>query len=339
MKARNSNIEILRLICIFIIILHHLVLYSNINIVDSVSLNTFFYSFFMIGGKLGANCFFAITSYYLILKSSKEIKKNKIFKTHNIMLFYSLLFLLLGIVLKIRSISYIDVLEGILPLAYNSYWFISSYILLLLFSPLLNIIIEKLNQREYKKVLIVLLIILSINAFLPKADLLSDSQHFAVTVFIYMIIGYINKFYENKIKNRILSLTLIINLLLIICSSFAMILLGNILHIDSLVNHSAYLMSGESIFVITASISLFYLFLNNEKFENKIINYISTITLDIYLIHMNHIIYMYIWNDLFTINKLFDKPLFPLYAIVISITPNQSTNKQCVNFWHSFYKR
>lgn len=319
MKARNSNIELLRLICIFIIILHHLVLYSNIDIVNSYSINTFFYSLFMVGGKLGANCFFAITSYYLVLKSSKQINKNKIIKTHNIMLFYSVLFLILGVVLKIRSISTIDVLEGIFPLAYNSYWFVSSYILLLLFSPLLNIVIERINQSEFKKVLIILLSILSINAFLPKADLLYDSQHFIVTIFIYMVIGYIIKFKKNKIDNRKLWLALIINILLIICSSFIMIILGNFLHLDLLMEHSFYLMSGESIFMIIASISLFYLFLNKKEFRNRFVNYISTVTLDIYLIHMNHIIYLYIWNELFAINKLFDKPLFPLYSIIITI--------------------
>jgi len=274
----------------------------------------------MVGGKLGANCFFTISSYYLLQQNSKNNYKSKILKTHNVLWFYSILFLIVNMIFRIKIIEIIDILESIMPLVYNSYWFISSYILLLIFCPIFNIVIEKLDENKYKKILLILFIIITINAFVPKANILNDPQHFIVTICIYFLVGFINRFKNNKLDQQKLKLVLCSSLSFIIFSSFAMLFIGNKLNMNILIMNSHIMMSGESIFIISAAVSLFYLFLNKKRFTNGIINQMGNSTFDVYLIHMNHLIYMWIWNDLFKIKILFKSQMFPIYAIIIAST-------------------
>ena len=74
---KNSNIEVFRLVCMFIIMLHHAVLYSE-SYKDGTVINKVFSYIFLIGGKLGANCFIIITIWYLLSKTI-SIKKLLLF--------------------------------------------------------------------------------------------------------------------------------------------------------------------------------------------------------------------------------------------------------------------
>ena len=76
-KDRISNFEILRILSIFMIILHHYVL--NTEAINTArSLNYYISHFFYIGGKLGVNCFVLISGYFLVNKqiSIKKIKES-----------------------------------------------------------------------------------------------------------------------------------------------------------------------------------------------------------------------------------------------------------------------
>ena len=58
MYKRNANIEIMRMMCMFLIIIHHAVLYSDVLSNSGVSLNKYIAAILYIGGKYGANVFF-----------------------------------------------------------------------------------------------------------------------------------------------------------------------------------------------------------------------------------------------------------------------------------------
>ena len=76
---RNSNIELLRMICMFVIILHHYVLYGGA-LEQPASINLIIANLFYIGGKFGANCFMAISAYFLIDSKFKVQKVISVWK-------------------------------------------------------------------------------------------------------------------------------------------------------------------------------------------------------------------------------------------------------------------
>ena len=67
------------------------------------------------------------------------------------------------------------------------------------------------------------------------------------------------------------------------------------------------------------------LFFKNLKFKSKTVNYISTYTLAIYIIHEHPLLRSYIWNHLFIFNRQFFESGFfylkvPLICIIIFIS-------------------
>lgn len=74
-SIRMSNIEILRIISIIMIIMHHYVLNTEA-IYTEKSLNYYISHFFFIGGKLGVNVFVLISGYFLVNKK-KSLKKSQ----------------------------------------------------------------------------------------------------------------------------------------------------------------------------------------------------------------------------------------------------------------------
>lgn len=68
--SRNSNIELLRIISMFLIVVHHMSVHGftsagRWNLQSFPSLNQFLVQFMVIGGKIGVDIFVVITGYYL----------------------------------------------------------------------------------------------------------------------------------------------------------------------------------------------------------------------------------------------------------------------------------
>ncbi len=93
-KFRQSNIELLRIIAMFLIIAHHYAIHSGFNFsTTAITINRLWVQFLQIGGKIGVNVFILIFGYFLIY--SKTIKTTKILKLWGTVLFYSYTFLIL----------------------------------------------------------------------------------------------------------------------------------------------------------------------------------------------------------------------------------------------------
>ena len=165
-ETRNSAFELLRIISIFMIILHHFVLHGLINnpvfpdaFVQGSSMNRFFAWLYFPGGEVGVALFFMTTGFFCI--DSKKIKIKKVVMQ---VVFYAWLSLLLYYVLKsavsgftlpyssqeIKKYVYGSLL---FPVRSGSFWFATAYILLRLFLPVYNSFLEKLNKKGYLLVL------------------------------------------------------------------------------------------------------------------------------------------------------------------------------------------
>ena len=195
MKEKNANIELFRLTSMLLIVMHHAVLYSDILSNSAISLNKYFAAILYIGGKYGANVFFAITAYFLIDKTFHFKRVVSVWKTT---LFYSLLFFVLNFVIGFRSYELRDICEAVLPICYKSYWFVTAYVGLILLSPFLNVLIHKLDKTSYVILLIIVGGMVSIPVtFLPGAHPFMDESHLFLCVFIYLAVGFYKRGFVN----------------------------------------------------------------------------------------------------------------------------------------------
>lgn len=270
MKAkRNSNIELLRIISIILIIAHHYAIHGF----DISSLpyhyNQYIISILGLGGKLGVVCFILISGYYMC-ESKISIKKilKLIAETWFYMVIIGLLFIL--ILKPIEPITKIDLIKIFIPIVYNQNWFITDYILLMIVSPLLNILIKNLDKKLYKSSIFLGIIIWGVLPNFIIADLSFNS--FIYFILIYLIAGYIKKYVNIESKKKYHNLFLaVLNYFIIILSSTTLIYFGHLFNMTIFTRNSIHFSALQSPFVLLTGIELLVFFLKLKPFANKII--------------------------------------------------------------------
>ena len=140
-------------------------------------------------------------------------------------------------------------------------------------------------------------------------------SNFSVFVAVYFITAYLQKFKLEKIRNLKLNLwLLIISVISVIIIHFTINILGT--KISLLKNTGLYMAHVVNIFHLIVGFTLFNIF-NNVKFKNNIINYISSLSLLIYIIHDNILLRNYVKPIIY--EKIYYKYNHNLLAIQIII--------------------
>ena len=100
-------------------------------------------------------------------------------------------------------------------------------------------------------------------------------------------------------------------MLWMILSAIGLICIGHSLNIAMLENNGTLWMNGESLPMILASMSSAVIVLKHlPNRSNPLINKLARGSFDIYLIHMNHFVYFWLWNKAIPISSFYDKPYF-----------------------------
>ena len=202
-KIRSSNIELLRIVSIIFILIHHYSLHNQLNNLDIFNINKYVGIIAFGLGKIGVNIFILIMGYFSI---ERNLSVKKILKLWLQVFFYSFGIAVIFKLLLNTNISIKEWINFIFPISYNKYWFITIYIFLYLLTPWLNHYFNKINKEEYKKILIMLFGVLivfysifykstaySMNELMPYSNLL-------VFMFLYLLGGYIKKYDITKLK-------------------------------------------------------------------------------------------------------------------------------------------
>lgn len=191
------------------------------------------------------------------------------------------------------------------PLISNAgHWFTQHYLLILIFMPYINTGLLSLNFDQFRLLVFLIIIIYClIKGIITICNI--SSNLFALTQFMkllfpYIIGGYI-KVYDSKFndfwKFRGM-IFFVLTIILEIIFDYFSIYFNNYIWIIIQTELSLQL---YSLFPILSSIGIIYLFKNIEIYK-KIINFISSSVLGIYLIHANKYIAPFVYNSFFKIN-------------------------------------
>lgn len=171
-KQRNLNIEVLRILAMFLIVACHATLHlpwllhvdSNLDFLPGWK-SALAYLVVQYG-QVGVSIFFIISGYFLVRKT---FTWQRIFKTWFQMFCYSFISLIAVLIIARfttlpNSIAPLlsgddlwrTVLWSIVPFIYGSYWFITAYVCLLLLAPFINCLFKHLSRRNMAALIIVL---------------------------------------------------------------------------------------------------------------------------------------------------------------------------------------
>ncbi len=187
---RDSNIELLRIVSMMLIILFHFSVHGPWP-ADGVLATDVAVGALAFGGKLGVNCFVLITGYFMTRSSVRVASVARVvLETW----FYSWGLLILFAVAQPELVTQARLEKAVLPLVSGEYWFITNFVALMVVSPFLNLLFDRLSRRGKSRLAAIGFVTISVLPTLTTFNPLgSDLLWF---FYLYLMGGWIRELIE-----------------------------------------------------------------------------------------------------------------------------------------------
>ena len=297
MKKRKIGVEYLRIVSMLLIVANHFLLFTGV--LDNVK--PFTISYYIVWlleaiGYVGVDCYVLISGYFLI---QSKFSWKKVLGLIGEVWFYSVVILVCLIVTKQGIYSSAQILNAFLPVSTSQYWFMTDYIILYILSPFINIGLQNLDQKQFKKLLLILLILFSIWDIFPGQQTGVQRGYSLYWLIVVYSIGAYIRLYSREGQARIWKILYIVCIVGMLGSKVIISACARI--VPGVESYSEIFYSHSSIFVIGSAVALFMLFKDKQnrdtRFEKWILK-ISPLTFGVYLIHMNANLAKIYWGQL-----------------------------------------
>ena len=316
---RQSGVELLKIVGIILIVLHHVVQALTtgneewvVNIPDGTSDPfVFILALLKYSGLLGNLIFFCCSAWFLLDKNKTNYQK-----TMRIILdvfTISVIWLIPVLIWKKNELGWRMIIRSFFPTYFENNWYITSYILFCFLSPAINLIIKHLSQKNHLIVSLTLFIAYFCLGFIYEFPW-SGIPLYWIT--IYFVISYFKyygmKFCKSKKANLVVLLcAILLHLSLILVSNLICLKFGKL---------GVMALSGNNnplLFIIAfSSLNL----MNMTKFFSRAINFLSSFSMLIYIIHENllfriylrPLVWAYVYNN-------FGYSLLPLWIVAFTL--------------------
>lgn len=315
---RQSNFELCRIICMILILFHHIAL-AGLN--NDTAKNLFVNEFLVIGGKIGVNVFVIIGAWFLV---DKEFKFARILKIWLETFFYLIFFEALCIVFQIPDTdqSFKALVKCILPVWGKNYWFVSVYIVLLFLTPMLNLLIKNMGQKFYRNQLIVMTLGLSVIPSVLPGRFSSFANEVIWFAYLYLLTGYMKKYQKITMSKKRLVIIFGLSWLIIFASELIFTLYGKTdLPMSELVyEKKSFFINMYTVPILICSLSMFLFFKQLNIRYCKTINMLAQGTLGVYLLHGHPAVKTNFFEKFFAFSTFESKSWYVLYVVLIAIT-------------------
>lgn len=298
-KIRNSNLELMRIISMFLIVMSHCDDWSGLFEIYKYEacLNKLVVDWLNLGGQIGVGCFLLLSGYYMV---DKNLSFKKLLILWGEVFFYSVIFWGIEIIvaIMIQSAELKDILGDVFcvlfPILFSEYWFVTAYFILMILTPFFNKIIWSFDKTNYKRFLFVLIsIFVVIDGGIPRVlEGMSSGRLIPVFIF-YFIAGYIKRFVNVEHNNsRKHFLIAGIAYFMLYGISVTLICLSLLVTNVNFLQFSYEWIKLNSPLVLIITIEVFLGFLKRKEKKNKIVNTIAGCTFGVYLIHSNKYVHL-----------------------------------------------
>lgn len=301
--ARKSGVELLKILGVFLIVVSHVTQTLGANnayvtfheyslgVIENATTNPvrLLMAGLLYGGVLGNNIFFFCSVWFLVDKTTGS--NQKIPRILSDVWAVSVLILCVFAVCLRGNLGGGLVFRQFFPVIFQNNWYITNYLLFLPLYPTLNGIICRLDQKALLRTVLFLLVLLCF----------FHSFVFYQWVTYYFVIAYVKYYLRDYAANVRLNAALLFCSLAGIAAS---IVLGNGigLRVASLSGLLPHLRQMYNPLVILTALSLLNLALRIPA-KSGAVNYISSMSLFVYLIHENQLVRTYlrpwIWQKIY----------------------------------------
>ena len=313
-QDRQSNMELLRIIAMLFIIAHHYAIHGGVYF-NSSGINLWLSTALISLGKIGVNLFVMITGYFMV---HQVFTWKRIMKIESAVLFYSILFGMLAVIVFPETRNLLAIRNIFLPTLTNQgnqYWFVPCYFSVILLSPYINKILCSLEKEQFRKILFFLFVCMSVIPTILQVTPIFDGN---VSMFIFMyLLGAYMRLYPMEGKLEKSSTNAVLAILFYILLIFCVMVFKRLGEdMVSLGYNADYFWYSNSVFVVLVSLFIFLFFKQSDLGSKKWINKVGGLTFGIYLIHDNLYVRKYLWSTVFQCPDFYQSHKMILHAVV-----------------------
>ena len=294
--TRSSNLELLRILCMLLIIGDHLTGQSGI--ADYTTLpSSFAFCLIGCGSRIACSVFVLIGGWFLCEQP---------YKTRRPLSLWLSLWLYTVPVTLLCKLAGLDVSWGALrwaafPASTRQLWFISDYLLLLLCVPLLNRLLRGLSRPAHRGLLAVLAVSLIVYPTLfGENGAVSDSAWMFLDE--YLLIAYLRRWPDNRLahllQHRAAALGLGLGLPLLNTILRAVLETRGLTDGKAFQYMAYYRTALGALPNLLAALALFYLFKGLDLGCVRWVNALAGTTLGVYILHQVPAFRGFLWNGL-----------------------------------------
>ena len=293
-KKRNANFELLRIVAMLMILVLHYNSHANVLLQLGVPANRVQIFATILEGFCitGLNTYVFLSGYFL---SKSKIKPGKIIQLICQVYFYTILIsvamMIVGIYVVQTNDSVFKTVQYLFPISSEHYWFVTAYIIMYVFAPIMNAAVEVLSRKQLKWTILGLLIWFSFIKSIVPVMFVTDHFGYDYGWFLclYLIAAYVRKydivlFYNAKRS----ALVFVISCLMIGFMSIATYLYN--LKFGGLNYYAEVPIHLNFIFTLTGSLGLFSMFRFYQMRESRfadVVRFVAPLTFGVYLLHMH----------------------------------------------------
>lgn len=287
---RMANIEALRLLAMLMVVSLHYLAKGELLPALTAPMNAQGYlAWFLEALSIAAVDVYVLISAYFLTETGFRCKR--LIGLVCQVLFYTILIPLVMIaigVVDVHSIQIYDVLQSVLPVNMLQYWFVSAYVLMYLFTPVLNAAVHAMKRTQLRYTIFLILIMESLAKTILPVRLELDNLGYDCLWFmtVYLIAAYIRLYGISFFEKRSTS---IISYVILVCAIYGVTLIVRAVYLSAgvLENFIEAPFGYNHLLTLGAAIALFYAF-RDLTIEGKAAEWIcrlSPYTFGVYLLH------------------------------------------------------
>lgn len=314
-KQRNSSIELLRIIAMFTILMHHFIVH-NAYLADNMPAGAYRVVLQLMGGfgKAGVVTFFTISAWFFLDKEQTfRTNLRRIWLMERELLFWSILLACFYLIFDRKDFGLSQIPKTVFPLGQGMWWYATAYAIFLAILPALSAGLRAIGRRMHLTLAGILLVIYGLLSFVPGTGVPQLIDVFGFVYLFILISAY--RWYFKPVTTRFI--WMVLGAAAAIIAVYA-----------SLSTFLAYRGKYCGLFVtgswklpmVMIGIGVFLLF-ERKHFHSAFINRVAQSAFAVYLITDCGASEQLLWHRLFNLEDLLQKPLpfLTIFVVLIAI--------------------
>lgn len=309
--TRNSTLEGLRIIAMIAIVGHHYAVHGGVMETTGDAGTEIFLTVFSGFGKWGVDLFVLVGAYFFTTRPARGKALASIYAQ---VLPVSWLILAAALLWPTMQVSRNDVREGLLPVIFGEYWFVTVYVMLMLVGPYLAMLARALTRVQLLRLITAGTILWSVLTLLDRVWL--GYSNFGWFMLVFMVAAYV-RLHAIPGSARAWAFVaagtgaLMVSALVLV-SWLRWSALGRP---DALDWVRDYLAEQNSPLALGFAAAVLIAAVKARVTASRVVNYWATAAFGVYLIHDNPLVRRVLWDDLADTQATVREWWLPLHAI------------------------